>query len=93
MKGLVLVLIRSKVRGVHWTLDTGHWTQDTGHCPVSVLVRHVAEQVGDRLSIVGSSHRLGKHHAYLEYRMIFWDNDKIKSANIMLIWKIDDYFI
>ena len=59
MKDPVLVLIRSKVRGVHWTLDTGH-------CPVSVLVRHVAEQVGDRLSIVGSSHRLGKHHAYLE---------------------------
>merc|ERR1719174_990905 len=30
-----------------------------------VSVRHIAEQVGDRLAIVGAAHCLRKHHAYI----------------------------
>ena len=31
-----------------------------------VSVRHIAEQVGDRLAIVGAAHCLSKHHADLK---------------------------
>jgi len=30
---------------------------------VKVSVRHIAEQVGDRLAIVGAAHCLSEHHA------------------------------
>ena len=38
-------------------------------CPmtmVKVSVRHIAEQVGDRLAIVGAAHCLSEHHADLK---------------------------
>ena len=35
-----------------------------------VSVRHIAEQVGDRLAIVGAAHCLSKHHADLKITVL-----------------------